>query len=82
MDLILVIVILVLSWVVGVFGFAQIIGSIQTRQRGYLFTILFWAAILAGCYVLVRTFLPKQLRAWYIGTGAALLATLFSGRIE
>ena len=39
-------VVLFLSFVVGVFGFCQIIGSIQTRQRAFLLTIVIWGAIL------------------------------------
>lgn len=75
-------VVLSLSFVVGVFGFCQIIGSIQTRQRAFLLTILIWGAILVGGYFLVRRFLPDQMIALYVGYGISLFKALTSGKIE
>lgn len=75
-------VVLGLSYVFGVFGFCQIIGSIQTRQRAFLLTILLWVAILVGIYFSVRHFLPKQIIACYVGYGISLAQSLAAGKIQ
>ena len=75
-------VVLFLSFVVGVFGFCQIIGSIQTRQRAFLLTIVIWGAILVGGYFIVRRFLPNQMIALYVGYGISLLKSLTAGKIQ
>jgi len=64
------------------FGFAQIVGSLQTRQRAFLLTILLWAAILFGGWFVVSHFLTKYILALYIGYGIALISILGAGRIE
>ena len=74
--------VLFLSFVVGVFGFCQIIGSIQTRQRAFLLTIVIWVAILVVCYFIVRRFLPDQMIALYVGYGISLVQSLTVGKIQ
>ncbi len=73
---------LVISYVVGVFGFCQIIGSIQTRQRAFLLTILFNAAVLVLVYFGIRRFLSEQITALYIGYIISLIQSLSAGRIR
>lgn len=75
-------VVLFLSFVVGVFGFCQIIGSIQTRQRAFLLTIVIWGAILVGGYFIVLRFLPDQMIALYVGYGISLVKSLTAGKIQ
>lgn len=86
MKIILFIVVLVLSYLFGVWGFCQIIGSIQHRfersVRATVLTILIWIAILTGVFFLARAFFHNQMTAYYIGTGVSLLMTLLSGRIQ
>lgn len=86
MDVFLVIVTIVLSFLVSLFGFSQIIGSAQhasVRPIGAtIFTIVLWLVILLVVAILVHLYFSKFAVSYYIGTGAGLLATLFSGRIE
>lgn len=72
----------VIAFVVGTFGFSQIIGSIQTRQRNYIFTILFWIVILAAEFFLMRTFWGSYMMGYYAGTIVSLIATLGAGKIR
>lgn len=53
------ILITVITWLVGVFGWAQIVGSIQNLhiRKTFLFTLTLWTIImLAGAYVAIITF--------------------------
>ena len=86
MQIFLFIVVAFFAWFVGVWGFAQIIGSLQNiKMRGIgktLFTIIVWAAILAAGWFLMHSFTPNQSLAYYIGTGVAFLQILLSGKIK
>ena len=79
-------VVLFVAWISGVFGFAQIIGSLQNlRMRGAAmsaFTIILWALILGAiCFVAHHFFFPYRI-AYYVGTGISFIQVLCSGRIE
>lgn len=78
--------VLLASFFVGVFGFSQIIGSLQnvkTRGLGLtLFTTILWAAILVGSFFLMKRFIPNQATAYYIGMGISLIAVLAQGKIR
>lgn len=78
--------ILLASFVVGTFGFCQIIGSIQNiRVRPPLMTamtIIIWVAIFIAVWALVHHFLFSYRIAFYIGAGLGLLSSLRAGRIE
>ncbi len=86
MKLVLFIVILVASWFIGLYGWAQIIGSIQNaKSRGTqmtLLTILIWGAIIIGSFFLVWHFSSNNVIAWVIGIVFALVQTLRAGKIE
>lgn len=86
MQIILFIVVAFLAWFVGVWGFAQIIGSLQNiKTRGIgktLFTIIVWAAILILGWILMHSFAPNQSLAYYIATAIAFLQILLSGKIK
>ncbi len=66
-----------LSWFIGLFGFAQIIGSIQNigNRKWYLtvWTITLWTVILIGCFFLVKHYLDSNLISLYIGYGISLI---------
>lgn len=70
----------IVAYTVGVFGFTQIFGSIQhARVRGIgfaLFTILLWAAILIGVALLAHKHFQEQLVAYYLGTATSFLMSL------
>lgn len=82
MNIILFVVALAISYFAGVLGFAQIVGSLQTRQKAFIFTIVLWAAILIGVYFGIRHFLPAQIWGCYIGYAISLIMILKSGKIE
>lgn len=74
------------AYVLGLFGFAQIIGSLKNiARRGAgltLFTIVLWLGILAGGWLLMHTFAPSHDIVYYIATGISFLQILLSGKIE
>ncbi len=76
----------VVCWVIGVFGFAQIIGSLQNiKQRGFgasIITILIWTIILGGAYCAVNKYFNSSVMGLYIGYGISLIQILFSGKIS
>ncbi len=78
--------VLLASFFVGVFGFSQIIGSLQNvKTRGIglsLFTITLWAAILVGTFFLMKKFIPDEAIAYYIGMGVSFVVVLAQGRIQ
>ena len=86
MDVFLVIVTIVLSCLLSHFWLSQIIGSAQNANvrpiGATIFTIVLWLVILLVVAILVHLYFSKFAVSYYIGTGAGLLATLFSGRIE
>lgn len=79
-------VILFASFMVGTFGFAQIIGSLRTvRIRGIgmtLFTSILWLAVLGGGAALILTLIPQYQVALYIGYGISFIVMLFQKNIE
>lgn len=86
MKYVIIAVVFFVSWVVGVFGFAQIIGSLQNlRERGAAmsaFTIIFWSVILIALGVGVHYFLLDYRIVYYVGTGISLLQVLAAGKIQ
>lgn len=76
------IIILVLAFLVGSFGWSQIIGSLQRGLRGpFLFTFFLWIAIIAvGAYFAIAKF--EGLIPLLIGYGASLIFALKQGKIE
>ena len=85
MHIFLFIVVLAVSYAIGVFGFCQIIGSLQNirvRSVGMTaFTIIFWLAILVGAFFFAYRFLSEQIVAYYIGIGLSFLSSLGAGKI-
>lgn len=78
-------VVLGVAFTIGVFGFAQIIGSLQNiRSRGIgmtLFTIILWALILGGTLMFGLNKLPQYKLAMYIGYGVSFVKILLAGKI-
>lgn len=76
----------VVAYLLGAFGWAQIIGSLQnvkTRGAGLtLFTVIFWAAILVGSYFLMRAVVPGEKIAYFLGLAISLVLVLRSGKIQ
>ena len=82
MQVFLFIVVAVVAFVVGIFGFAQIIGSLRTRQKNFLLPIIIWLAILVGEFFLTRLIVINYMNAFYIGTGIAFVIILLQKKIE
>lgn len=77
------ILIAVLSWLIGVFGWAQIIGSLQNIKirKNLLYTLILWIVILGvAAYVAIAHF--NGLWALLAGYIISLLQVLGSGKIE
>ena len=84
MSVFMFVVVAVLSFVVGVIGFSQIIGAVQNLsvRPNLLLPMILWAAILAGGFFLERHLFPDDLLPLLIGYGASFVIVLFQGRIE
>ena len=82
MQVFLFIVVAVVAFVVGIFGFAQIIGSLRTRQKNFLLPIIIWLAILVGEFFIARLIVINYINAFYIGTGIAFVIMLLQKKIE
>ena len=84
MGFILSIIVLGISWFIGVIGWAQIVGGFQNlRSRSnLLITIIIWAAIIIGSYFVVKHFFSSRIIYWVIGMAVALVQVLLQGRIE
>lgn len=76
------ILLLAVSYFAGVWGFAQIVGSLQTRQKNFFLPILVWLVILAAVYFAARKLLPSEMSALYIGYGMSLIQILCAGKIQ
>lgn len=83
MSFIMVSVIGLISFVVGVFGFSQIIGSLRTiKIRGLgasLFTVILWVCILIITAIGIRHFAFVYIKVCYIAYGISALLSLGSG---
>ncbi len=86
MSFILFVVVLFASFFVGVFGFSQIIGSLQNlKTRGLgpsAITITLWVAILVGSFFLMKKIVPSESTAFFIGMAASFIAVLSQGKIK
>lgn len=86
MRIFLFVIVLAVSYCVGVFGFCQIIGSLQNiRNRGgglTALTIAIWAAVLVGEFFLAKRFFANQIIAFYVGTGFSFISSLGAGKIQ
>lgn len=74
------VVVLFLSFIVGVFGFSQIVGTIKYFRTfsvlSALFSIALWAGILGFAAYTVITWLNYAKVALYIGYGISFLLSL------
>lgn len=74
------------AFLIGVWGWAQIIGSFQNVSvRGIgmtLFTVILWSLIIIGSWFLMKKIAPDYDVAYYIGLGISLVIILFQGKIE
>ena len=85
MSYVLFIVIAAISWLVGVFGWAQIIGGFQhlkTRGGVIVITILLWTVIIAATFFVVFKFFQADIWAWVIGMAVSFVQVLRTGKIE
>ena len=72
------------SFIIGVFGFAQIVGcfqNIKTNKLGFL-TIILWIAILIGSFFLMKRLVPDYSLAYYIAMAISLISILRQGKIH
>lgn len=70
------------SYLLGVWGWAQIVGSIQQFKLWRLFTIILWAAILFGGWYACQRWRNEDIIALYIGYALSLFHILRAGKIE
>jgi len=86
MQLLILILVAIISYVLGVFGFSQIVGSLQNiRSRGVgltIFTVCLWCAILVIAAILVHRFFYPQRIGYYIVTVISLVQVLAYGKIS
>ena len=74
------------SWFIGIWAFAQIIGTLQNlRAFGPIRSVgllVLWVGILCLFYWLVSRFIPRGINGLYFGFIISLVMILFSGRIK
>jgi uncharacterized membrane protein YidH (DUF202 family) len=72
------------SFFLGIWGWAQVIGSIQNirKRPSLIISLLLWLAILFGGYLVVAKLLAGYLTALYVGYGISLVVILFQGKIR
>ena len=74
------------SYIIGVFGFAQIIGSLRSvRNRGIaltIFTCVLWIAILGGAAAIVICWIKQHEIALYIAYGISFITSLSQKEIN
>ena len=85
--MVLSIVVAVIGLIVGVFGWAQIIGSIQhASERGAgmtLATIIIWTVILGAVALLfMNVVLTGHVKALLVGYAISLILVLAQGKVE
>jgi hypothetical protein len=81
-QIILFIVVAFISFIIGIIGFAQIIGSLRKRQKNFMLPLLIWLAILVGEFFLARLIILDSMNAFYIGTGISFVIILLQKKIE
>lgn len=85
MSIVIFVVILLISYFIGVFGWTQIVGGFQnlkTRGSKMIITIVLWAAIIGGSFYLVFRFFRNDIWAWAIPMVISFIQVIKSGRIE
>ncbi|MBP3240180.1 MAG: hypothetical protein J6M92_06500 [Oribacterium sp.] len=85
MSVVLSIIVFFVSWIIGVFGWAQIIGGLQNlRSRGasMIVTILLWAVIIFLSFLGVKHFLGSRIIVWAIAMGISLIQVIAQGKIQ
>lgn len=70
------------SFVVGTIGFAQIIGSLRTKQRYFVIPIVIWSILLYLFYCLISIFSPSKINALYGGYLISFFILISQNRIE
>ena len=74
----------IVSFIVGVFGFSQIIGVIRTRHYRVMgtiiFTIVLWTTILGFSFFAVHEWFYDYRIAFYIAMGISLLMSWNTGK--
>lgn len=72
------------SFIIGVFGFCQIIGVIRTRHYrrfgAIMFTLTLWIVILGFTAFAIHMWLYDFRIVYYIATGASLLLSWNTGK--
>ena len=80
------IIVFVISYLVGVFGFSQIIGSLQNiKTRGIpltIFTSVLWLAITVGTFLIVLFKFDSALIACIIAYIISFIQVVSAGKIE
>lgn len=70
------------TFCVGIFGFAQIVGSVRSRQKNFLIPIVVWCVLLLSVYYLVNQLLPNYMNALYLGYVISFIIILFQSKLE
>lgn len=77
------IIVATIAWLIGVFGWAQIIGSIQNLRvrKNLLYTLILWIVLMAlGAYCAIITF--NSLWALIVGYAISFIQIISAGKIE
>lgn len=86
MNIFFIVLVAIAAYFLSVFGFSQIIGSIQNaKTRGFSMTfatIIIWASILFCGWFLMDTFASEYCIAYYIASAVGFLQIVGAGKIK
>lgn len=70
------------TFIIGVFGFSQIIGSLRARQKNFLIPIIIWIFLLSIIYFAIANLIPNFINALYIGYILSFIIIVSQSKIE
>lgn len=82
LQYIVLVVFIAIGFFLGAFGWAQIIGSIRTRQHHFIIPILVWTVILGAATFAVWKWLNAYFVAYLIGIGISFFVMNGQKNIE
>ena len=82
LQYIVLVVFIAIGFFLGTFGWAQIIGSIRTRQNHFIIPILVWVVILGAATFAVWKWLNAYFIAYLIGIGISFFIMIGQKNIE
>jgi hypothetical protein len=86
MEILMILIVGTIVYLIGVFGWAQIIGCLQSvRERGIvmtLITLFIWVGILGTSFLIAESFFSKYMTVYFIVMVISFIQVILAGKIE